>query len=554
MYHFKLIFFLFFFLTLQTGLAQGSLPTSMQALEDYYRRAQLLGKFDGSVSFMLKPLYSQNFDTSAYTPFQQKTAVSMKKGNWFQAEFLPVLSKSVYHHKQPYGWNDGSIRPASGYQQMTSLGFATKIGPLKVQMYPEFLYAQNRAYDAFPLSAAPVLWQRLYGSHLNYIDTPDRFGEDPIEEVLWGQSFVKLEFGPVSLGISNENIYWGPGRRNSLIMSNNARGFKHLTLHSNKPVKSPIGSFEWQLIGARLESSGFLPPHSFSTYNASFNHAPKNNDSRYMSGIMIAYQPKWVPGLSLGAATTIQQYSERVNENKKYLPFIKFRENEDIVDQIYEDQLASAYFRYHWPKVQSELYFEFAKNDASWNFRDLFLEPGHAAAYLFGFTKLHSYRQRKDEFIETNMEWTLGQQSANRIFRTAGTFYIHHTVRHGYTHSGEILGAGIGSGSNAQTVNVRWVKGIQTLGLQMERYVHNNDLYIDLFNDTRDLRRHWIDISAFLKGSWQWDRLIVNGEAGIIKSMNYQYQLIDQVRTGEYFIPGIDVLNFSARLDLIFLF
>jgi hypothetical protein len=554
MQHFKLILCLTFCLVLQKGQSQGILPTSMPALEDYYRRAQLLGEFDSTVSFMLKPLYSQNFDTSAYSPFQQKTALRMRKGKWFQAELLPVLSKSIYHHKQPYGWNDGSIRPASGYQQMASFGFATKIGPLKVQMYPEFLYAQNRTYDAFPLTAAPVLWRRLYNSQLNYIDKPDRFGEEPIENVLWGQSFAKLEFGPVSLGMSNENIYWGPGRRNSLIMSNNARGFKHLTFHSNKPLKTSVGFLEWQLIGARLESSGFLPTNSFSTYNGSFNHIPKNNDSRYMSGIMIAYQPKWIPGLSIGAATTIQQYTERVKENKKYLPFVKFRKDEDIVDQAYEDQLASAYFRYHWPKVHSEVYFEYAKNDASWNFRDLFLQPGHAAAYLFGFTKLYPFKQRKHEFIEANMEWTHGQQSSSRIIRNASTFYIHHRVRHGYTHSGEILGAGIGPGSNAQTINVRWVKGIETLGLQLERYVHNNDLYIDLFRDIADPRRHWIDVSAFLKGSKQWDRLIVNCEAGIIQSLNYQYQIINQVRTGEYFVPGIDVLNFSARLDLILLF
>lgn len=158
---------------------------------------------------------------------------------------------------------------------MTSLGFAAKIGPLKIQMYPEFLYAQNREYDGFPLTAAPVLWRRLYSRLHNSIDTPERFGEDPIEEVLWGQSFAKLELGPVSLGISNENIYWGPGRRNSLIMSNNARGFKHLTVHTNQPVKSPIGWFEFQFLGGKLENSGFLPPNAFSTFNGSFNHRPK---------------------------------------------------------------------------------------------------------------------------------------------------------------------------------------------------------------------------------------------------------------------------------------
>lgn len=550
----KFLWSIFFSLNLSFCIAQGSLPTSMQAVEDYYRRAQLLGHLDSTISFMLKPFSSQNFESSAYAPFYNEKRFQLEKGKWLKVELLPLLSKSVYNQKQPYGWNDGSLRPASGYQQMSSFGFAAQVGPLKIQMYPEFLYAQNNDFEGFPLNAPPILWKRLYDSQWNFIDTPERFGEDPIKELLWGQSFVKLEFGPVSFGLSNENIYWGPGRRNSLVMSNNARGFKHATIHSNKPLRTPIGSFEWQIFGARIENSGVLPANSFATFNNSFIHRPKNQDWRYLSGIMFTYQPKWIPGLSVGASTTVQQYSQNVKVSKIYLPLLRFRANEDFNSQVNEDQLASAFLRYFSTEIRSEFYFEYAKNDASWNLRDFFLQPNHAAAYLFGYTKLFPFNKASDEFVEANLEWTIGEQSANRIFRNASTFYIHSTIRQGYTHEGEVLGAGIGPGSNSQTLNVRWVKGIKTLGLQLERYVHNKDLYIDLFTDIKDPRRQWIDLSLFAKGSWQWDRLILNGEAGMIKSFNYQYQIIDQIRTNEFFVPGIDVINFSARLDLILLF
>jgi hypothetical protein len=49
----------------------------------------------------------------------------------------------------------------------------------------------------------------------------------PFNKAFWGQSSIRLTFGPASIGLSNENIWWGPGIRNSLIMSNNAPGFKH---------------------------------------------------------------------------------------------------------------------------------------------------------------------------------------------------------------------------------------------------------------------------------------------------------------------------------------
>ena len=47
-------------------------------------------------------------------------------------------------------------------------------------------------------------------------------------------------------------------------------------------------------------------------------------------------------------------------------------------------------------------------------------------------------------------EWTQLEQSASRILRDAGSWYMHYQVYDGYTNKGEVLGAGIGPGSNSQ--------------------------------------------------------------------------------------------------------
>ena len=86
--------------------------------------------------------------------------------------------------------------------------------------------------------------------------------------------------------------------------------------------------------------------------------------------------------------------------------------------------------------------------------------------------------------------------------------------------------------------------------MTLERYTHNEDLYIDLFTDIRDFLRPWVDASLFLNGTWQFDNMIIDGHIGFIKSFNYQYQII----TATGFKPGhVDVPNFSAGLDLYFL-
>ena len=537
------------------GLAQANLPLSIPFIDSYYRSQQIQGKFDSTVSFLLRPLNFQVFEEGFTAPFL-KDGLSLKRGKWLSIRPLPFSTNVKINQKQPFGRNDGALLPARGYQQLTSLGFAFKTGPLRAQFYPEIFYAENKPYDGFPLDAADVLWVRYYNSQLNRIDTPERFGEVPIHQQNWGQSFIKIEVGPMSLGLSHENIFWGPGKMNSLVMSNNARGFAHLTLNSNKPIKTAIGQFEMQLIGARLENSGFDPPNSNFVYSESFIKKKKVNDWRYLSGITGTYQPKWIPRLFFGFSRVVQQYSKLAKENSDYFgAFGSLMRNGDISndDEGARDQLGSLFVRYYSAKSGDEIYFEFARNDAFWNLRDFFLEPGHAAGYLLGYSKIAPFKGKESQFIEANFEMTILSQSANRMIRNASTFYIHGQVLHGYTNYGEVIGAGIGPSSNSLTFNIAWLKGINRLGIQIERYVHNNDLYIELFSDIQDPRRHWIDASLFLKGTLQKNRLILNTELGVIKSFNYQYQIYDQLRTGEFFVPGIDVINFSSSLNLIYL-
>jgi hypothetical protein len=86
---------------------------------------------------------------------------------------------------------------------------------------------------------------------------PERFGEKAYKKSLFGQSSIRLNYQGLSLGLSSENIWWGPSVRNSIMMSNQAQGFNHITFNTTKPVKTLIGNFEWQVVTGRLEASGF---------------------------------------------------------------------------------------------------------------------------------------------------------------------------------------------------------------------------------------------------------------------------------------------------------
>ncbi|MFX6027764.1 hypothetical protein ABTE84_20660, partial [Acinetobacter baumannii] len=82
------------------------------------------------------------------------------------------------------------------------------------------------------------------------------------------------------------------------LMSNNAPGFWHLTFNSRKPLKTPIGDFEWQLIGGKLveDTSALLEIKNLTTnyynpqnYGGLGNSGPYDPKQkwRYLSGLTI---------------------------------------------------------------------------------------------------------------------------------------------------------------------------------------------------------------------------------------------------------------------------
>ena len=188
-----------------------------------------------------------------------------------------------------------------GFQTYLSAGIYFEKGPLSIQFKPEFVWAQNKEFDGFPVW--PRHWESTWRTRyiwFNLSDIPERYGVEAYRKISWGQSSVRLNKWGLSLGLSTENIWWGPSIRNSIMMSHNAAGFPHLTFDSSKPLKTSLGHFEWQLLVGRLEGSGYNPPAHNMPFEGRIQFVPKPDDWRYFQGISFAYSPKWIKGLSLG--------------------------------------------------------------------------------------------------------------------------------------------------------------------------------------------------------------------------------------------------------------
>lgn len=540
-----------------------SLPVASSFLENYYRRQQLLGEVDSSVSFSIRPLFPATaFGVKdVYTPKEPLGIHSYAKKSGklniinHKGEFLilPFSWQQQFNSHHPYGWNDGAMIPARGYQTMVSGGFYAKFGPLSIQLRPEFVYAQNKVFDGFGVDRSSEELAAYY-TFQTTIDQPEQFGLGAYNKINWGQSSIRLTFGAVSVGLSNENIWWGPGQRNSIMMTNNASGFKHLTLNTVKPIKTFIGSFEAQIIAGKLQDSGIDP---LVTNTAGFDwdsFFQYNPEWRYLTGFTINYQPKWLPGLFLGFTRDFMCYNNDLRRFGDYFPFLVPFQKSNIGDQgdpFDRDQRFSLSARWLFRKAHAEVYFEYGLNDNSHNYRDFIGSPEHSRAYVFGISKLVALGNTKDEFIQFNGEITQLSQSVDRLVRPAGGFYQHGQVRQGYIHLGQVLGAGIGTGGNLQSFDVNWVKDLKKIGIGFERYEHNADFYNDAIKDLNGNSRRWVDFALAAQGDWDYKNLLFSAKLQGIKSVNYQWRMKDYT-ADEYYVPHNDVFNLHGELSVSF--
>ncbi|MDD3194266.1 MAG: capsule assembly Wzi family protein [Paludibacter sp.] len=524
----------------QTILAQST-PVGLPGMDDYLRRQQLLGDTTRPASLMIRPSLS--------------TTDSLKG---FELKMMPLVWKQQYTTDHPLSLNNGAMIPARGYQTLVSGGFFARLGILSVQLMPEFVYAENKDFDGFPDAHPFVIW-RTYNMLKGVIDLPDKFGNDPYKRAFWGQSSVRLSYKAVSLGLSNENLWWGPGQKNALMMTNNAPGFKHVTFNSTKPVKTPIGSFEWQLVGGRLDASGFHGVDSLILATKTLKPTVKPNGWRYLNAITVNYQPRWLNGLSLGGARAYTMYSELMNKEKikSWLPvfesFTKDKAGEASDDNTAVDQILSVWMRWLMPKDHAEVYIEYGRGDHNWHLNDFLLEPDHFRSYILGYRKLVPLKKSNGDYLDIHLELTQLSRNVPTYLRSHSGlvgWYNHGAVRHGYTHQGQILGAGIGTSSNMQLLNIAWVRDKKRIGLEFYRLIHDDDFW----NAMRrvgyfDHRTHWVDISGALVADWNYKNFLVNFKFQTVGALNYMFYY-DPVPTEPPYLWDVGKTRYNINIEL----
>lgn len=433
--------------------------------------------------------------------------------------------------------SDGAWWQGRGFNGFISPGCEASWGPISVKLQPDFWYSQNLEYD---IVSSP------YGAYtyiFTGIDYPQRMGNEPVYDLGLGQSMFRLNWWRLSIGFGTENITWGFNRVNSLLMSDNAAGFPHIDLYGyfedTTIGRLNLGNFEFHSIWGRLEESQWFDEDYTNNYT-------------FLTGFTGGWELAFLPGFAIGAKWSLTGNWSNLLKDPHPLTNIGYPFSVMLIDNIRSlgqdsyDQKGSFSFRYHFPEVGFNIYYEYFREDYSPDINRIVEEPGHASAYTMGVEK--TFLENDGTGFSFSLEWNQLTQSRNYLLSGGvGTYYTHHRVSHGYTNKGQMLGAGIGPGSDCQIIELNWYLRRLKLGTTLQRIGWNRDYIFSLNlskgDTTATIDRYPTEVSLGFEVDYPLsDEWNLYGELLASYFVNYNYVADDNrfnlyTRIGVFYSP-----------------
>ncbi len=433
---------------------------------------------------------------------------------------LPGVAWMSYNSAYPSGGNDGAAWQGRGVNASSTAGVRVEAPYVSATLAPTFWTAQNLGFDLVPSATSSE-----FGYFTSNIDLYQRPGDDPLAEFAWGESEIRVGGKVVSIGFGTTSVRLGPAQANPIMLSENAAGFPRLDLLL-RPTETRIGTFETLAFWGRLDESEYFDDDA-------------DNDHRLITAFSFSYRPSFVAGLTLGFHRTVIANWEDAGAAEAFTIFIPEMDTSLGRDEL--DQRGSITIDWRFPTVGFNIYGEWARNDYSSNWRNIVRAPGHSQAFTIGGRQ--AIRGSFPGFFLVSGELTqliLSRDYYIDLGVGQSGFYTHGTVRQGYTHRGQSIGAAIGTGANAQMAEIEYVFYRGTAGLFVERVARDQDyIYGDPDAAPKDIRMVDVEMRYGSRGVFfVSSNVALDGELSIANTINRNYE------------EDNDVINFYGRFGV----
>jgi hypothetical protein len=367
----------------------------------------------------------------------------------------PLVIASTFNSAFPYGGNDGPVWAGRGLTTSITGGFSAHVGPLSISIAPIAFRAANNAFELRPNGQAGDQAFN-HGSFATIIDLPQRFGARAYSRLDAGASSIRFDSRHVSLGISTGNQWIGPATEYPFLLGTNAPGYPHFFVGTGSPANIWIGRVHGRVSWGRLNQSEYSPVSG----GARFVPRGQSGTVRLATSASVVLLPRGVPGLEIGVARFLHvPYAEGEPSGDFWAkPFkVLFTKNEFAQGDSTgaDNQLASLFFRWVFPRAGFEMFGERGYEDQFYDLREFFQNTDHVREYMLGFQKV--FRPGEEHLDVVRAEIVNFQRSTLALVRFEGGVYLHSILRQGHTNRGQLLGANAGAGAAAASV-LSWTR------------------------------------------------------------------------------------------------
>ena len=362
----------------------------------------------------------------------------------------PVMAAATVNSAYPYGTNDGPVWAGRGLTLAASAAIAGGAGPFSFTVAPIAFWAGNSAFELLPNGkTGPQAFNT--GTFTDNIDLPQRFGSRPYARIDPGGTQLRLDSRFISAGASTANEWIGPATEYPFLLGTNAPGFPHVFLGTGEPVNIGIGRLHARLLWGRLDQSAYSPVTGESQFkfDTASGRVVQGGTVRLAASGVVVFVPRGVPGLELGAArffhvpNTVDQPNSAFWTKPLKVIFLK-NERAQADTGGFDNQLASIFFRWVFPRSGVEVFGERGFEDQLYDLRDLILDIDHEREYMLGFQKILSRSGRRLDVLRGELV-NYQEPTLARVRNEAG-IYVHFVLNQGHTNRGQLLGASPGAG------------------------------------------------------------------------------------------------------------
>ena len=313
----------------------------------FYYEYQQFNESNYEVDLNIRPAFKTNYNNE----------IGIKYNAWY-----------YYNDNAPNLENTSNRLVAKGSSFYNSIHFDYFNNYLLFSIEPYFFASENLSFNN---QHTDPLFQAL-NDGMPYSDKPyNSYGFRESQFIIHHKGF--------GFGLSNTNMWWGPGIHNSLHMSNNTSGFDYFFLGTTSEKKIRSLSYNFKYIFSKLD---------------------KNKAEPYFTGIATDLTYHSNPIITLGLFRSFLSGGNLTTDNISrtkaiFIPFQKIFKKGLDQDQV--DQTASVFTTILFPESKLKIFFELGMNDHRWDIYDFLQHPDHTAATIIGFRKYGLFN--KEEFI-----------------------------------------------------------------------------------------------------------------------------------------------------------